>query len=251
MRDTDTEAFVAMLSDVYGLYPSTRPLTAGQIAMFMRAVSAHAIEAIQAGFDAHVKDSQRGRFPPLPADVIAQIEGKAADDGRPGADEAWAIAVRSHDEAATIVWTEEIAHAWGIAKPVMHLGDEVGARVAFRDAYNRLVCEARRVGAPPTWNASLGHDPEGRTQAITQAAAVGRLAHGAVPAIEGPKRDPNALKPLLASSSMPDEVRGRLMALRDKIAGRTEEAGLDFLEKRRTEVLKAEADQRVRQRDSA
>jgi hypothetical protein len=218
MRDTDTAEFIAMLRDVFGMYPSAKQPSDGQLAMFFRAVSGYPLDVVRAAFDAHVRDPQRGRFPPLPADLIAQIDGAKADDGRPGADEAWAIAVRSHDENATVVWTEEITQAWGIAKAVMDLGDEVGARVAFRDAYNRITVEARRAGVPLRWVASLGLDPEGRAQALSHAEALGRMLPAPQTALllEGPKRDDDGMRKMLRNA--PPEVRDRLLRLRDQLA---------------------------------
>ncbi len=252
MRETDTEAFVAMLSDVYGFYPTAKPLAAGQVSMFMRAVAVHPIETIRLAFDAHVRDPQRGRFAPLPADVIAQIEGRLADDSRPSANEAWAIAVRADDEATTVVWTDEIAQAWGVARPVMQIGDEVGARIAFRDSYDRLVEVARKARQPTQWNASLGHDPEGRTHVLTQAAALGRLPHQTALVLDGPKRDPAALKPLLEAATMPEHIRDELLALRGALTGEMppdptiDPPGQDFLDKQRTDELRLEQDERVR-----
>jgi hypothetical protein len=175
MDERDVEPFAAMLQDVWDLYPHAKVPTPGQVAMFFRALGEHPIHAVRKGFDRHVRDPQRGRFPPLPADVIAQIVGEAANDRRPGPEEAWAIAIHSADEARTVVWTEEIAQAWGIAKGIAANGDDVGARMAFKEAYTRLVAEARAALRPATWSASLGHDPEQRDKAIERAQVAGLL----------------------------------------------------------------------------
>lgn len=251
MVEADAGRFVAMLRDVFGLYPQAKPLTEGQVAMFFRALASFPIETVAAGLDSHVKDGQRGRFPPTPSDVIAQIDGRNADDGRPGADEAWAIAVRARDESATLVWTEEIAQAWGVARSVMDLGDEVGARVAFRGAYERLLVEARRAGVAPRWTASLGTDATQRDVTVREAVAVGRLEHSALPALEGPKRDPAALQPLLESTEMPWHVRDALRSLRARLVEGSIDGmppdphGEDYLAKKRTDDLKRETQRRV------
>ena len=251
MVETDAGPFVAMLRDVFGLYPQAKPLTEGQVAMFFRALAAYPVEVVAAGLDAHVKDGQRGRFPPTPSDVIAQIDGRKADDGRPGADEGWAIAVRARDESATVVWTEELAQAWGVARSVIDLGDEVGARVAFREAYERLVTEARRAGVAPRWTASLGTDPGQRVATVREAVAAGRIGHSALPALEAPKRDPAALEPLLQSAQMPWHVREELLAVRAKLVDGSIDGmppdphGEDFIAKKRTDDLKREAQRRV------
>lgn len=235
MRDSDAAPFVALLRDVFGLYPAAKPLTEGQVAMFFRALADHPIERVRAALDAHVRDPQRGRFPPVPADVIAQLNGAAADDSRPGADEAWAIALRATDEAATVVWTEEIAQAWAAALPVLDARDQVGARMAFREAYSRLVDDARAGRKPARWFASLGWDEQQRAQAIGHAVQLGYLPREELLALPAPKL---ALAP-------PPDVRAKLLELRDAIAARTEEALVDTSERDALRERKAALQQRV------
>lgn len=216
MVERDYEPFSMMLDDVWGFYPQAKQPTAGQKAMFFRALSDHTIAAVRSGFDAHVRDPQRGRFPPLPSDVIAQIEGRIAQDMRPGPEEAWAIALQACDEAKTLVWTAEIAQAWGIARTVHAQGDEVGARMAFKDAYGRLIAKARADRTPVVWAPTIGHDAEQRDEALQRAHSAGLL----------PK--PERLRELPApdhamsmrNTGMPAQVRERLQALRESIVNR-------------------------------
>lgn len=98
-------------------------------------------------------------------------------DGRPGANEAWGIALSAFDEAQTVVLNDEITEAMGAARPVMDSGDDVGARMAFRDAYERIVRNNRTSGAQPKWYPSLGHDPLLRVDAIKAAEERGLLTH--------------------------------------------------------------------------
>jgi hypothetical protein len=98
------------------------------------------------------------------------------DDGRPGADEAWSM--MPFDEAQTVVWSDEMAAARGIVQPLLDECDKVGARMAFREAYTRLVAEARDARKPVNWTASLGHDPRGREGALRLAVENGRLTLG-------------------------------------------------------------------------
>lgn len=240
MRESDAVPFVALLRDVFGLYPSAKPLTEGQVAMFFRAVAQHPLDAVQAALDAHVKDPQRGRFPPLPADVIAQIEGQAADDGRPGPEEAWATALQGRDEAASVVWTAETAQAWGAARPVLELGDDVGARMVFREAYVRLVDAARRARRPVEWSVSLGFDPAGRAAAIDAANVRGLLAHA--PTLALPLGDDNATA---LFGSMPAHIRERLTALADRLRAGIETPSVDAMAKVETQLRQAEMAERV------
>ena len=105
----------------------------------------------------------------------AVIERLDDADGRPGANEAWSIALSGFDETETIVTNNEIATAMGIAKPIMDSGDDVGARMAFRDAYERIVREERAKGTCVNWWPSLGTDTHRRIDAVKEAVDRGRL----------------------------------------------------------------------------
>jgi hypothetical protein len=103
------------------------------------------------------------------ADVISRL-----DDGRPGPDEAWAMMPR--DESQSVVWTDEMAVAWGVALPLLTAGDAIAARVAFRECYARVVTLARCERRPAQWRLSPGSDPAMRAAAITDAIEKGRLS---------------------------------------------------------------------------
>ena len=103
------------------------------------------------------------------ADVITRL-----DDGRPGPEEAWAMMPRS--EADTVVWTEEMAEAMGVAQPLLDEGDAIAARMAFKECYAKLVAQSRDAKRPVKWTASLGHDPLGREQVLLRAAEQGKLS---------------------------------------------------------------------------
>lgn len=216
MVERDLEAFCYLLDDVWGMYPQAKVPSDGQKAMFFRALSDLTIAQVRAGFDAHVRNAQRGRFAPLPADVIAQVEGHASRDTRPGPEEAWSIALQARDEDKTLVWTDEIAQAWGIAGEVRRLGDEVGARMAFKESYARLVAEARAAGKPAHWSATLGLNATERDQVLQQAHDRGLLPK--------PERMRELMAPENAMSfsnrGMPADVREKLEALRLKFATR-------------------------------
>jgi len=101
-------------------------------------------------------------------DVVSRLE-----DGRPGAEEAWAMIPK--DEAGSTVWTDEMAQAYGIARHLLDEGDRVGARMAFKESYGRLVAQARDDGRPVVWSPSLGHDASCREAALLEAVERGRL----------------------------------------------------------------------------
>lgn len=96
------------------------------------------------------------------------------DDGRPGVEEAWAMLPM--DEATTVVWTEEMSQAWGIARTLIVDGDTVAARMAFKEKYSQLIQIARSEGRAPKWTPSLGHDAQGRETVLLEAVRLGRLS---------------------------------------------------------------------------
>jgi hypothetical protein len=102
-------------------------------------------------------------------DVASRI-----DDGRPGIEEAWAMLPQ--DEDSSVVWTAEMATAWGIASQLLADGDRIAARMAFKEAYTRLVTQAREAMKPTTWMPSFGHNREGRASAVTDAVRLGRIS---------------------------------------------------------------------------
>lgn len=242
MRDQDFDAFAAMLDDVRALLPSGQPsLSATAKAMFFRALAAHSIADVRAALDAHVRDPKRGRFAPTPADVIEQLIGMASDDGRPEPDEAWATAVQAASEWQTVVWSAETAQAWAIARPVLDAGDEVGARMAFRDAYRRLVDEARASRTPPRWDVSLGWDMERRRIAIEAAVQAGRLSGDHVEALPAPA-EAGTLALCFRGHAAEPEFRARIAELRQEFAERANAPILvDDADRRHTEGLKARA----------
>lgn len=218
MVKDDFPNFCQMLDDCYSLLTkgSNTPSSSAK-AMFFRSLAGFSLEAVRAGFDAHMKDPQRGRFAPMPADIIAQIEGLVADDGRPGAEEAWAMASKAQDESETLVWTEEMAHAWQVCSSVMGMGDEIGARMAFKESYNRLVGAARDQRVPVKWSASLGHDVSKRTDALVIAESRGLIAQDDVLRLAPSAPSGNSMALLLENARQvddPEVIKARCEALK-------------------------------------
>lgn len=106
---------------------------------------------------------------PTVADVLARAQ---ALDGRPGAEEAWAMLPKS--ESDSVVWTEEMAAAFGACSSLIG-EDDIAARMAFREVYTKRVQDARDAGRPARWTPSLGHSKEGRQVVLEEAYRLGRL----------------------------------------------------------------------------
>jgi hypothetical protein len=122
------------------------------------------------------------------------------DDGRPGPNEAWAMIPQ--DEHGSVVWTTEMAEAYGIAAPLLREGQVIAARSAFIEAYSAAVTMARAQQQQAKWEPSLGGDPTMRAAALEEAVRKCRLtqahvdkllpapARGAVPLLANPAAPP-------------------------------------------------------------
>lgn len=107
-----------------------------------------------------------------PKAVLDQLD---AIQGRLGADEAFALVLKATDETQTVVWTDEIAQAWTACAPMLKGRDQVGARMAFKQAYERIVQDARAQLKRPVPAVSLGSDQKLRIVAVDLAHKHGRL----------------------------------------------------------------------------
>lgn len=184
MRPTDKPEFVKLLNLCYSTL--LKPLPPFEsIDLWLTVLEPYSIEQVRGALSAHMRES---KFPPMPADVVQRLPRES--DGRPDANEAWAIALRSRDERDTVVWTQECAEAFSVATSVLDGSDEVGARMAFKAAYERIVERNRANSAPVQWLTSLGYDPELRERAVADAVRAGRLAlshaQAIVPALAAP-----------------------------------------------------------------
>lgn len=153
------------------------------------------------------------------ADVVSRL-----DDGRPGAEEAWAMIPKN--EADSSVWTDEMQEAYAVAGPLLSEGDEIAARMAFKEVYLRKIIEARDAAKPVNWTATLGHDKHGREAAINRAVSMGRLtsdhAKHLLPAPDGMPAVAGVVAGLLGNSSgsrviPPEELRHRVAEFKAKL----------------------------------
>lgn len=246
MKPSDVPEFSELLDAIWGLKGAPAP-TGMQKAMFFSALKDYPLEEVRAGLDAHLKDPKAGMFLPMPAHVIGRIQGIVADDGRPGPEEAWATAYRTSDDAATVVWSAETAEAYGVARPLVLAGDEVAARMAFKEAYTRLVSEARERRVPPKWSVNLGFDNEQRNAALLPYVQAGRI-DGAL-LLDAPV-GLDAMLALPAPEGETETGRAARLKARERLAAiRAEQAkprkGADEIERERTAALKAETVARV------
>jgi hypothetical protein len=169
METTEKKRFVQMVAKAMAAYSKPLPETS-ILDAWWETLKQYPLRAVALAFAGYCEEN--GEFAPLPAGIAKRCH---LMDGRPGAEEAWAIAILSQDEADTVVWTDEAAEAFAICQPVLSMGDEVGARMAFKESYLRIVARARSERRPVHWFPSLGWDTTKRTAALTAAVTGGLL----------------------------------------------------------------------------
>ena len=111
----------------------------------------------------HITTSQ---YFPKPSDILSSFR----KNDKPGAEEAWAMMPKGEDES--VIWIQEMAVAFGAASPLMIDGDMIGARMAFKEVYERELAK----NMPTKWMASFGRDKSGREAALEQAVSLKRLS---------------------------------------------------------------------------
>jgi len=181
------------------------------------------VRSVLAALD-RCQDECKGRL--ALGDIVERIE-EANAGGWPGPNEAWA-AVGTMDEYSTLVCVAEafaaratVATRGEDGKPSLLERDEVAARMAFLEAYKRMVSAAKAEQRRPCWQVSLGSDRAGRQRALLQAVERGWLpraeAERQLGEPLGPKALPSAGLKLLAGEAQeppkPQEVAAKLSEL--------------------------------------
>lgn len=169
MRDSDKAKFLKMMQATLAVYDKTA--TTETVGLWWNLLGCYEFADVEQAFGQYLKSAE-GRFSPKPASIILIIDAMRPD-GRPGADEAWAmIPMNEYDSA---VMTQEMAEALHIAQPLLNAGDKIAARMSFREAYNRIMDANKRNGIKPSWFPSLGQDKEGRASVLAEAVRLGRI----------------------------------------------------------------------------
>jgi len=73
----------------------------------------------------------------------------------PGPEEAWARMPKGERmEDDSIVWCKEERLAYGACRSLLLDGDQIAARMAFKERYERELAESRSQGTPVQWTVS-------------------------------------------------------------------------------------------------
>jgi len=162
--ESDKHEFLAMLKQLGSMPLMKSPgenIPRPMARMYWDALSHRSLAEVQIAINEHLRDKDRGRFFPLPADIEDKLPGEA--EAWLSGDEAWALMPK--DESSSAAICQEMAEAYGVAQDLVRGGDMVAARRAFIDAYERRVTDAKRQHRRPQWFVSLGDDREGRYEA--------------------------------------------------------------------------------------
>jgi hypothetical protein len=99
-----------------------------------------------------------------------------SDDGRPGPEEAWAKMPKGDRmENDSIVWCEEERIAYAACRSLLLDGDHIGARMAFKERYEKELTEARSQRRPVQWTMSAGYDADHRLATLATAVRENRM----------------------------------------------------------------------------
>lgn len=241
MRTDDFDDFSALLDATYDLIGSgvNKLISAPAKTLFFQALAAYPLPIVRTALAAHCRDRQRGKFTPKPADIIEQIEAAADRDTRPGAEEAFALALTTMDEQNTVVWTQECAEAFALARPVLDAAGVISARKTFCEIYERLVAAARVARVPVHWFASPGLDKIGQAAAIKRGQVAGLLpAPINLALLDAPKAETFSLSP----REQLDHIRKMLL---DDMAAKQRRADADSEARIESEIAISGAIQRM------
>ena len=133
-------------------------------------------EILAKAFQKARKQYEYPKLPPVA--FIRRMAGAGAEiDGRPGPEEAWARMPKGERvEDGTVVWCEEERAAYDACRSLLLNGDQIGARMAFKERYERELAEARAEARPVRWSISAGYDMEQRLSALATAVRDKRIS---------------------------------------------------------------------------
>ena len=171
MNENQKLEFKTLIKTTMDIYQ--QEVTVDTLKVWWSFLSPYELKDVSNAFSQHMRDKVDGKFPPKPAHILEKLE-LIHSDGRLGADEAWAL--YPHNEHSSAVVTEEMHEAMSFAQNLLNEDDQVGARMAFKDAYNRITAQNKINGIKPKWVASLGSDKNLRETALTLAIEKGRIS---------------------------------------------------------------------------
>lgn len=162
---SDKKKFLEIMTSCSSVYRQEADKSTMRV--FWQLLEAYPIEAVEKAFINHLRSN---KFFPTPSEIIASLDVKYK---HLGSDEAWAMMPRSEFES--VVWTEEMAAAYAVAFDLINEGDRIAARMAFKNAYERLCNEASLMQKPVVWTVCKGYDKSLIEPVLQKAVLQGRI----------------------------------------------------------------------------
>ncbi len=162
---SDKKKFLEIMTSCSSVYRQEADKSTMRV--FWQLLEAYPIEAVEKAFINHLRSN---KFFPTPSEIIASLDVKYK---HLGSDEAWAMMPRSEFES--VVWTEEMAAAYAVAFDLITEGDRIAARMAFKNAYERLCNEASLMQKPVVWTVCKGYDKSLIEPVLQKAVLAGRI----------------------------------------------------------------------------
>lgn len=79
MNAQDKAAFKDLITQALAFY--RQDVSSFSLTVWWQACAPFSLEQVQKAFTAHATDAERGRFPPMPADIVKQLQGTQTDRG--------------------------------------------------------------------------------------------------------------------------------------------------------------------------
>jgi len=170
MTTDDKKRFLELMNGCASSY--SKQMEKNAISIFWDFLKDYDIGDVEKAFRQHLRAS---KFFPTIAEIIEHIPNANAQE-HIGADEAWIIAKTAMNPNSSVCATNEILQAFDTVQAVYSNRDENPARMAFREAYNRIV---KASGIKPRWFMSVGEDKAQAEAVALKAVQLGRLPAGA------------------------------------------------------------------------
>ena len=165
MNNSDKKQFLALVDDALAA-TNRKPLTAGGMQIWWKILQAFPWALVEQSI---VSVLSRDEYL-TPGAVRGAIPGAQW----PTADETWARIPKSESDA--VVDTTEALMALAAAAPMIDDGDMIGARMAFKGAYDAAVLASKNAGRFPRYQISQGWDKSTTEPAVEKALALGQIS---------------------------------------------------------------------------
>ena len=170
MDKSDYAEFRDLWNSAHEVQANGKVFGKNAMAMVFESLSEYPINMVSHAILLHCK---KNKYAPTPADII-EIINEHSGVPQVGPEEAWSIARASMDESVTSVLTQAIAEARSVAQPIFESGDSIGARMAFKETYSRVI----KNNPYQSWFISPGTDKTTSLPVIERAIQLGRLPAG-------------------------------------------------------------------------